>query len=338
MKMLFPSKPLSPFLSVFLLILLSFSEARATSVALLTGPGGNDSSLRVDSLNNFSTRFNTGVDFDAAMQGIPDIFANARFFMGGVHGSSNPGQTGSVNQSTTGGTFSLYSPQNTLLLAGIIGDGSIFVRDGGIRFLTQQLSITAGLYANYFPGPASSHGLQLDFAGLPTAIYNNSVTNQSVFTGRYENRLTGYNTVQTGTTQQITGYRDVLKCLDYTSVGRGCVPVDSAGHILAEYIGKWLFLSSTPPGIPVYDHIPIYSTVPTYAQVPVYTQVPIYENRQVITPVFAGWNWNSTFVSGVILGREAVCPPNAPVPEPGTIALLLSGVGMLCQRRRKSRT
>ena len=323
-------KFLSQSLLPLLFVLFSFAPANATSVVYFTGPGGNGSGLRADTLNNFSARFNTGVNFAQDMEGIPDIFANAHFFLSSVHGSSNPGTTGQVNQSTSGGTFSLYSPQNALLLTGMIGDGSLFTQNGGVRFLSRQLNITGGLFSGYFNHTLNA--MQLDFAGLPTASYTQNVSYESVFTGRYENKITGYNTVQTGTTQSIVGYNDVLKCLDYSSIGRGCVPVDANGHILPQYIGKWLFLGSTPEGIPVYDHIPIYQTTPVFAQVPIYQQVPIYEQRQIITPVFAGWNWNSTFVSGILTGRCGCTGPTS-VPEPGTVALLLSGLGALARKR-----
>ncbi len=168
--------------------------------------------------------------------------------------------------------------------------------------------------------------------------------------------VTGYNQVVTGYQQVQVGQRIISACFG----AWGCFPANEFGYLLEP--SKRFFLSSTPPlsgygyeaiyeNRPVVENRPIYGTELVYAERPTYASENIYETRAVyesipiygpnspiyqsqsyVTNIPAGWAWDATFVGGLISAANCPC---APVPEPATTALLLTGFGTLAGLRGK---
>ena len=348
--------------------LLLPSKSFAVSIIRLTG-GESQSGLQSNGTTFNAGPIGTGLDFSGDFSSISDILSGATYTLSGVQGTNNPLSNGQLAQATHSGTIAVYGQSHELLLRGTIGNGAIATSGNSSTFSSQEVTFFEGSLGQRFLGAAN---LALNFEGLPSAHFETQVSFQNVFNGYTNGAVTGYTQVQTGTRQELGGYNHVqigteqvqvgtrqdfagyqdrvvgqrLECLFYA--GRGCVPVDDQGHILAQYIGKWLFLGSTPVPIPryvpivervpyyntipiyasnplyrdepFYNTIPVYESRPIYAQVPTYTQVPIYTQLQT------GWDWNSRFSNGVISG-------SSPVPEPGS--LLLFSIGAIGLRLRR---
>ncbi len=170
--------------------------------------------------------------------------------------------------------------------------------------------------------------------------------------------IVGHTPVVTGTEQVKVGDRIVAACFG----SWGCYPSDENGYLLEP--GKIFLLGSTPSrsgyeyepiyetrpkieNLPIYGKEPIYAVRPTFTTQNVFETRPIYESFAIFgpeTPIYqlqayttqipVGWSWDAEFVRGLITAGSCPC---APVPEPATIALVLSGAGFAVRGRRRGR-
>ncbi len=268
-------------------------------------------------------------EFGGSLPNLPPL-RDGVFSLSNVVRSHDPFADGVLNQSISGGHFSIRSSANELLLGGSLGLGSLTASQANSFQLRSDIASFHGTLAGAFSATGS---LTLRFIGLPTGVFEQVVSYANVFTGEYrQGEITGYKRVQVGTTRELTGYRNGrLKCLDYSSIGRGCIPVDANGYMLPQYVGKWLFLTTTPTPIRVYEKIPMYTERPRYEVVPIFARIPVYEVRRVETSVQTGWRWDSQMLGGQVTSNASA------VPEPSTLALL-SGAGLVLRRRRPQLT
>jgi hypothetical protein len=134
----------------------------ADSASDITFSGGASGTLGTSSDGNGATTGdqNTGIDYDDFLQSSnPDVPTSiASFSMSGLAASGPPTTFGPLLiQNFTGGTLSLYSPTNTLLLSGSLANSALTGPIGppatGGLFTTSFASVTGGtLQSDIAPG------------------------------------------------------------------------------------------------------------------------------------------------------------------------------------------
>ena len=158
--------------TLMLLLLVSVPAAFAESIKVPLGDAGPDVIFdgttfhTVDDGNALSSGDQDTRVIFSGLAGLSDIISPlASFTLDGVELSGNAQDLGAViSQTTIGGSFSLFAPDNSLLLSGVVDTGAIVGAKApaatGSFFNTTLGSFTGGILQTYF----AAQTLDLSFA------------------------------------------------------------------------------------------------------------------------------------------------------------------------------